>query len=151
MESSPPADRAERVLTWFERIVVRTLTLLQMFLIGSATVSLFILLYFRFRPTFSSIQDMDDLQGAIQRGFGGVLLVLLGLELLETLRTYFVERRVRLEVVMTVALIAIGRHVIQLDYHEAAGLEMFGIASLILALSGGYFLIRKSLNYPIQG
>ena len=151
MESSPVADRAERVLTFFERLVVRTLTLLQMFLIGTATVSLFVLLYVRFRPAVSGIQDLDDLQVAIQRGFGGVLLVLLGLELLETLRTYFVERRIRLEVVMTVALIAIGRHVIQLDYGHIGGLELFGIAGLILALSGGYFLIRKSFQYPIQG
>jgi uncharacterized membrane protein (DUF373 family) len=68
----------------------------------------------------------------------------LGLELLETLRTYFSEHRVRLEVILIVAIIAAGRHVIQLDFEHIDGLALIGMAAVVLSLTAGYFLIRKS-------
>jgi len=148
MESRPSGDLTDRLTTRFEHVVIHALVFLQVVMITLITVYLFVLFAVRVGPVMSGVQDMAELQNAVQNGFGGVLLVLLGLELLETLRTYFVERRLRLEVVLTVAFIALGRHIIQLDYHEVTGMELLGISSLVLALSTGYFLLRKSLLLP---
>jgi uncharacterized membrane protein (DUF373 family) len=80
----------------------------------------------------------------MQRAFGGVLVVVLGLELIETLKVYFHEHQVRVEVIMIVGLIAVGRHVIQIDYvHEEAS-QLFGLGALIVSLALGYFLVGKS-------
>ena len=56
----------------------------------------------------------------LQRGFGGVLVVLLGLELLDTLKAYFSEHHIRVEVIIVVAMIAVGRHIIQLDFEHGS-------------------------------
>ena len=60
--------------------------------------------------------------------FGLFLLVLLGIELISTLRTYLTENEVHVEVVFVVALIAIARKVITLDVKELSSLTLIGIA-----------------------
>ena len=94
------------------------------------------------------ISSIPMLTEAVQRGFAGVLLIVLGLELLETLRMYFAHHRVRLEIILVVAIIAVARHVINLDFHDLSGAEIAGVGALILALTGGYYLVKKSGGEP---
>ncbi|WP_067050210.1 phosphate-starvation-inducible PsiE family protein [Methanofollis ethanolicus] len=75
---------------------------------------------------------------------GLFLLVLIGIELLETIRTYVEDHRVHVEVIMLVALIAIARKILLLDSGEMDGLSLLGIGFVIIALSGGYFLVKKA-------
>ena len=75
--------------------------------------------------------------------FGMFLLILIGIELLESIRTYLDHKLIHLEVVLTVALIAIARKVIILDVKELEGLKLMGIGIIIAALSGGYVYIRR--------
>ena len=51
--------------------------------------------------------------------FGIFLLVLVGIELVYTLKTYLTENALHVEVVLMAALIAIGRKVIILDVIES--------------------------------
>jgi len=74
--------------------------------------------------------------------FGLFLLVLIGIELMETLKVYLTERAIHVEVVFTVALIAVGRKVITLDVKELPGLTLLAIAAIIVAMSFGYFLLK---------
>jgi uncharacterized membrane protein (DUF373 family) len=74
--------------------------------------------------------------------FGLFLLVLIGIELMETLKVYLTERAIHVEVVFTVALIAVGRKVIILDVKELPGVTLLAIAAIIVALSFGYFLLK---------
>jgi uncharacterized membrane protein (DUF373 family) len=74
--------------------------------------------------------------------FGLFLLVLIGIELMETLKVYLTERAIHVEVVFTVALIAVGRKVIILDVKEMSSLTLLGIAAIIVAMSFGYFLLK---------
>jgi uncharacterized membrane protein (DUF373 family) len=74
--------------------------------------------------------------------FGLFLLVLIGIELMETLKVYLTERAIHVEVVFTVALIAVGRKVITLDVKELPGLTLVAIAAIIVAMSFGYFLLK---------
>ncbi len=69
--------------------------------------------------------------------FGGFLSVLIGIELLHTIKMYLKEDVVHVEIVLLVALIGISRHVIDLDITHLEPLTLFGISSLILVLAGG--------------
>ena len=76
--------------------------------------------------------------------FGLFMLVLIGIELLDTIaKTCMAESTDHETIVMAVAIIAIARKVIILDVKELSGLVLVGIAAIILALSIGYHLIRK--------
>jgi len=67
---------------------------------------------------------------------------------LETVKAYLVENAIRVHVVFTVALIAISRKVIILDVKETPSLKLAGIAAIIIALSVGYFFIKKMGEKP---
>lgn len=75
--------------------------------------------------------------------FGLFLLVLIGLELLDTIKTYMLEHIMRVRVVFTVALIALARKIIILDVKETSSLTLLGIAATVLALSVGYFFVTR--------
>jgi uncharacterized membrane protein (DUF373 family) len=70
--------------------------------------------------------------------FGRFLLVLIGIELLETMRAFAARGVVRAEVVLTVAMIAMARKIIILEADHVPVLVMLGIASLLAALSLAY-------------
>ena len=75
--------------------------------------------------------------------FGYFLLVLIGVELLETLRAYLHEKTVHVRVVLEVALIAVARKAIIEEPNTAPGLTLFGIAALILALGVAFYFERQ--------
>jgi uncharacterized membrane protein (DUF373 family) len=75
--------------------------------------------------------------------FGFVLIILVGIELLETIKGYLREHVVRLEVVLDLALIAIARKIIVLEMTESAPLAAFGIAVVVLALGIARYLVRS--------
>jgi len=76
--------------------------------------------------------------------FGLFLLVLIGFELLETIKTYLAENAVRVEVVLIVAMIAVARKIIILDVKTMPSLTLIGIGVVITALAIGYYLIKRS-------
>ncbi len=78
--------------------------------------------------------------------FGIFLLVLIGIELLEMIKVYLVDNVVHVEVVFMVALIAVGRKVVVLDVKDLPSLTLIGIAAIILALSIGYYLVKRKLH-----
>jgi uncharacterized membrane protein (DUF373 family) len=141
----------ERLTRAFERVILSAVQLLLMVLILLAVLDLGYLLWHGATTQLASIDTVGELQKAQQRGFAGVLLVLIGLELLETIRAYLHDHHVRLEVVLIVAIIAVGRHVIQLDFEHLSGMSLLGIAALMLALVAGYFLVRRSAALRHEG
>ena len=70
--------------------------------------------------------------------FGFFLLVLIGIELLETIKNYLEKGHIELRVIFTVALIAIGRKIIILNPEDYDGLTLSGIGVIIFALVIGY-------------
>ena len=143
----------ERLMHYFERVVLQVAQVLLMLVIVVAILELWYLFGLAIRDRVQHIDTIPALMLGVQRAFSGVLLVVLGLELLETLRVYFTHHRVRLELVIVVALIAVSRHVINLDFEHAGGTTIAGIAALIVALTGGYYLVRKAGggNEPAPG
>jgi len=77
--------------------------------------------------------------------FGLFMLVVIGIELLDTImKTYITKNQPHYEVVLSVAIIAIARKVIILDHKEVDSLNLFGIAAIIIALTAGYYLMKRA-------
>jgi uncharacterized membrane protein (DUF373 family) len=74
--------------------------------------------------------------------FGYFLFVLIGVELLETLRAYLDVIHGR--VVLEVARIAMARKVIVLEPDGLKGSTLYGIAALILALGSAFYFERQT-------
>lgn len=76
--------------------------------------------------------------------FGDVLLVTIGLELVETMRAFASGGAVRVEVVITVAIIALARRVIVLEPGHTSASVIFALAALLAALALAYrALVRR--------
>jgi uncharacterized membrane protein (DUF373 family) len=134
----------DRVMRFFERAILQAAQVLLLLVIIAAVYQLWYLFVIAIRDHVNDLRSVPLLTEAVQRGFGGVLLIVLGLELLETLRVYVTQHRVRLEIILVVAIIAVGRHVINLDYHQLENSGLLGLAALVIALTAGYYLVMKA-------
>ncbi len=82
--------------------------------------------------------------------FGYFLLVLIGVELIETLKAYLKKDAIHVRVVLEVALIAMARKVIIEEPNSVPGLTLFGIAALILALGIAFYFERQAPKSPVR-
>jgi uncharacterized membrane protein (DUF373 family) len=139
------AARMSAILRVFETTVVVMVGLLLAVAVAVAVVVLYVALFSGLRVGLAAtLESAGGLQIVLQNVFGGVLLVLLGLELIDTLKVYFAEHSIRTEVILVVAMIAVGRHIIQIDYEHTSGLELIGMATIMVALAVSYFLVKKA-------
>jgi uncharacterized membrane protein (DUF373 family) len=132
----------EHYLTRFELWVVRTVQVLMGVTILVTLGMLVWLFVVEGLGRLASTGSVPELQPLVLRAFGGVMLVLLGLELLESLKTFAVAHQVRLEMILMVATIAASRHVILLDFEHTSGLSLIGVSTLLIALTSGYVLVK---------
>lgn len=123
----------------FEHIIVIALMLLLMAVISLSTLDLVLLLIRDLSSVRVLVLDVDE----ILELFGFFLLVLVGLELLVTLKAYLYQRVIQVEVVLEVSLIAVAQKIIILDAVRAGGPLLVGLASLVLALSLAFWVVRK--------
>lgn len=134
----------EKIIWKIEFVTVTALQVLLIVLVAFATLVLYSLLVDGLRTQAAQIGSVSILLTVMQRAFAGVLIVVLALELLETLTTFFTEHHVRLEVILVVAIIAVGRHLIQLDFGHTPGTVLLGLSAVITSLSFGYFLVKRA-------
>jgi uncharacterized membrane protein (DUF373 family) len=76
--------------------------------------------------------------------FGQFLLVLIGLELIHSVKIYIEQREYHLEAVLAVALIAVARKIITLDAKALPEGTLLGIAAVVVALVLGYYVLQRS-------
>lgn len=132
-----------RISRAFDLWVLRILRVTMAIGIAAALAILVLLMLRELGRSWRQIDSVAELQQAVQALFAGVLLVVLGLELMDTLRNYFIEHRLRVEFLISVALIAVARHVIQLDYEHESPWLVIAIAALTLSLAVSYVGVRK--------
>lgn len=70
--------------------------------------------------------------------------ILIAVELLDTMKNYIAEHSIKLHSILLIGLIAIGRKLLVLDVGHADGLTNLGLAAMIIALSGGYYLVKRA-------
>ncbi len=125
------------LLDRFEKGVVVFLVGLMVLTVALATIELGVLLVQDILSHPRYLLGINELLDV----FGMFLLVLLGLELLETIKAYLIEHAIHVEIVMVVALIAVARKVIILDVKDMPPATLYAIGLIILTLSVGYYLI----------
>ena len=140
MTERKSVQRLDKAVKTLERYIIKTLIGLMSLLLVIATLQLGYMVITSIIQTEVFILDLD----VIMDLFGVFLLVLIGIELLDTIKVYFKKHDIHVEVVMLVALIAIARKIILLDFDQYSGLEVIGIAAIVVALSLGYYFIKKA-------
>ena len=136
----------KKLLLLFEKAIIFVLLILMGLTVLLATLRLGYNLFEELiKPPFM-IFDIKNLLEI----FGFFFMVLIGLELLETIKAYLSDNKIHVEVVFLVAMIAVARKVIILDYAESTPQVLYGISALILSLSIGYFLMKKVFAGKIE-
>ncbi len=127
-------------LTKFQNAVLILLTWMMALVVFLATAELFYIVTKEIVSPPLILLGIDQLLEI----FGYFLLVLIGIELLETFRIYLAEKVINVQVVLLVAIIAIARKVIILDVTKLPSITLIGIAAIVVSLSAGYYLVKKS-------
>ena len=125
----------------FERIIVVSLITMMVIVVVLATIELGWLILRDIITPPIIILEIDELLEI----FGFFLLVLIGIELLETIKAYLLTNVIHVEIVLEVALIAIARKVIILDLNKYESLTLVGIAALIAAVALAYLVIKRHI------
>jgi len=134
----------EKFLKRFERYVVIGLLGMMVVVVFLGTVELAVILVEQMlNPPRLILLNIDEML----KIFGFFLMILIGLELMEVIKVYLVEESVHVEVVFLVAIIAMTRKVIILDVKSSAPLTLIGVAAIILALSVGYYVLKRALSH----
>jgi len=124
----------------FEKVLIFSLVVMMAIVLLLATIELGWIIVKDIATPPMFLLEIDELIEI----FGLFMLVLIGIELLETIiRTYLDRSTEHVTIVIAVALIAISRKVIVLSKQEFTGDILLGIAAVIIALAGGYYLIRR--------
>jgi uncharacterized membrane protein (DUF373 family) len=126
----------------FTRAIILALIVMMMITVVLATVELLIILVVELLKPPKYLLGIDNLFEI----FGFFLMILIGLELLESIRTYLADNLLHVEVVFLVAMIAIARKVIILEVNHLDPLVLVGIATIILALALGYYYVKKGIK-----
>ncbi|MBC7691848.1 MAG: phosphate-starvation-inducible PsiE family protein [Methylotenera sp.] len=130
----------DRAIGKFERVVVVSLIIMMMGVVALSTLELgWIIVKDIITPPIILL-GLDELHEI----FGVFLLVLIGIELLETVKGYLKDNVVHVEIVLEVALIAIARKVILLDLSKYDGLSILAVAAIIIALAGAFYVQRRA-------
>jgi uncharacterized membrane protein (DUF373 family) len=86
---------------------------------------------------FIGVEDLFSL-------FGLFLMVLIGLELMASMHQYIENHEIHAEMMILIAITAITRKIVILDSKTIDPMILFGVGFLIIALTVGYYLLRKS-------
>jgi uncharacterized membrane protein (DUF373 family) len=130
----------------FERAITHTLLVLMAGVVLLATIELaWILVKDALTPPYFLLEVHELLEL-----FGLFLMVLIGIELLHSVKTYIVRREVHLETVLSVAMIAVARKIIVLEPKELPEGTLLGIAALVIALALGYYVMRRSRQEKVD-
>ena len=122
----------------FEKVIVVSLLVMMVVVITFGTIELgWIIVRDLYDPPIFLL-DIDEILGI----FGFFLLILIGLELLESVKLYLKENVIRVEVVLEIALIAVARKIIVFDTEKYTILSLAGIAAIIISLAVAYFVVK---------
>ena len=128
----------------FEHFIVIVLLGMMVVVISLATIELGVIIYKQMAsPPLFMLLDFADLL----KIFGFFFMILIGLELIETIKVYLSSEVIPVEIIFLVAIIAVTRKVIILDFKNLDPLTLIGMAAIILALSVGYYAVKKVLSH----
>ena len=132
----------ERYLEKFKRYIILFVLLLLMIVLVLSTVELAVLTVQQILTPPIFLLDVSRLLEI----FSFVLMLLIGLELIESVEIYLEHTNAKslAEPILLIAIIAIARKIIVLDVKALEPMAVIGLAAILLALTIGYYLMRKT-------
>ena len=129
----------------FEKIVYFVLAGLLVFVLIFSLIELVMLLYASIVNDTALRLDNYELLDI----FGFFLLILIGVELLDTFKSYITRQEIHVEVIILIAIIAVARKVILFDPFARgvvamSDMTLIGLGVIVICLSGGYYLTKKA-------
>jgi uncharacterized membrane protein (DUF373 family) len=132
------------IVNKFEKMIYAVLMALLMVVIVVSVFDLAVLMYKSWGISSKYVLETS----VIITLLGAFLLVLICIELLDTIKAYFEENTIHVEIVILLAIIAISRKVILLDPTGMNGIEfgveMMGIGVIVICLAAGYYFLKKA-------
>ena len=119
------------------RCAVRVLAVLMTFVIVMGVVDVGRVLYETLRTPPLMLLPISE----ILTTFGAFMAVLIAIEIFVNITIYLREDVIPIKVIMATALIAVARKVIILDVDKVEPPYLWGLASVVLAMSIGYWLV----------
>jgi uncharacterized membrane protein (DUF373 family) len=130
----------ETFLTKAQKFIAFVLGILLIVVVALSTAHLGLLIA---QEIWAPPRFLIPVQGLLEI-FSFFLLVLIGVELIETLKAYLRKDVIHVRIVLEVALIAMARKVIILEPTSVPGSTMFGVAALIFALAVAFYFERHA-------
>ena len=143
MQSNEPLiEKLQVVINWS----VRILAILMVFVIVMGVVDVGWTLYRKLSTPPDYILTISDMLAT----FGAFMAVLIAIEIFINITVYLRDDVIHVKIVMATALMAIARKVIILDLEQIEPEYLWGIASVVLAISIGYWLVVKLPRFDLE-
>ncbi|WED25624.1 phosphate-starvation-inducible PsiE family protein [Vibrio sp. DW001] len=135
-------DNNDKLSTSLQVVIhwsVRALSILMVFVIIMGVVDVSWILYKKLTSPPFLILTISDMLAT----FGAFMAVLIAIEIFINITVYLRDHVIHVKIVMATALMAIARKVIIIDIESMSANYLFAIASVVLSMSVGYWLIHK--------
>lgn len=129
-----------KLIEYIEKTLIWGVILVMSIILIMAFLDILYVIYEKVLQPPVLIIDTSGLMGL----FSLFLVLLIGLELLETVKAYLKDDVVHVEFILLVAIIAIARKAIVWDFNNYNTEELISLAIMILALGVSYFLIKRA-------
>lgn len=141
-ESEPLIQNLQIIIHWS----VRALAIMMVFVIVMGVVDVALTLYQKLLTPPVYILTISDMLAA----FAAFMAVLIAIEIFINITIYLRDDVIHVKIVMATALMAIARKVIILDLEQTEPAYLFGIASVVIAVSIGYWLVVKLPRFDLE-
>ena len=131
------SDRFTDMLQRVIRLAVRALAVLMTVVIVLGVVDVAWQLHQKAMAPPAFILTISDMLGM----FGAFMAVLIAIEIFVNITIYLREDVIHVKIVMATALMAIARKIIILDVDKVEASYLWGLASIVFAMSLGYWLV----------
>ena len=82
--------------------------------------------------------------------FGAFMAVLIAIEIFVNITIYLRDDVIHVKIVVATALMAVARKVIILDTEKTSGLDLVGLALLVIACSLAYWLVHDMPSFSVR-
>lgn len=134
-EEEPLITRLQMVI----RICVRILAIIMTGIIAFGVLDVIYVIYKRLIVPPYFILKISDILAT----FGAFMAVLIAIEIFINIKIYLRSDVIHVKAVMATALMAVARKIIVLDLNVHTPAHLYGLAAVLVAMSGGYFLINR--------
>jgi uncharacterized membrane protein (DUF373 family) len=124
----------------FRKVVVYTVIVMIAFVIVLTLIGLIISMYNLLFVDKIPIEDRQDFLTFI----GNFLIVVISVELLDTLYLYIKKHKLFPELILLVVLTAVAREVLVTDVAHTDPILLIGIGIVLIAIAASYYLVKRA-------